>query len=134
MDAAEDIRRRGFKRWYEHRLIQAHAYLVTCFLCMILVAALIEEHAFSMPLLTQLAHLAVIGGGAAVGLVSWRRYRALFSQAEHIADRSTCDECGAYARFDVTSARQAASLPDAAPAPTWMRVQCRKCRHEWTIS
>jgi hypothetical protein len=135
MDAAEDISKRGFRRWYEHRLIQAHVYLVTCFLCMILVATMIEEHSFGAPAVTQLLNLGVMAGGATLGLLSWMRYRVLFSQAERIADRSTCDGCGTYARFDVTALRRTGADADGgATTPAWMRVKCRKCRHEWTIS
>jgi hypothetical protein len=135
MDAAQDIRRRGFKRWYEHRLIHAHLYLVTCFLCMILVASLLEEYNVRAPLASQVPMLVLLAGGGLLGVLSWMRYRLLFAHAEHIADHSTCGACGTYARFDVTAVRGAAdSEGSGAPDPTWMRVQCRKCRHEWTIS
>ena len=32
MELADDIRKRGFKKWYERQLIASHAYLATCFL------------------------------------------------------------------------------------------------------
>ena len=49
MELADDIRKRGFKKWYERQLIESHAYLVTCFLCMILVTALMEQSASARP-------------------------------------------------------------------------------------
>ena len=130
MDVAQDISKRGFKRWYEHRLIHAHAYLVTCFLCMILVATLLEEYSIRWPLMSQVLTLGIVAVAGALGIVSWLRYRVQFALAEHFADRSTCEACGAYARFEVTASRQG----EDEDAGTWLRVRCRKCRHEWTIT
>jgi hypothetical protein len=133
--AAEAIRKRGFKRWYERRLIEAHLYLVVCFFCMILVAALLEEFSFRSNPASQLLHLGMILVGAALGILSWGRYRVVFVQAEHWADRATCEACKAYARFNVTALRAGGEAAgNTAAQPTWMRVQCRKCGHEWTIS
>jgi hypothetical protein len=63
VELADNIRKRGFKKWYERQLIESHAYLVTCFLCMILVAALLEELSFRAPGLKPFLMLAVIAGG-----------------------------------------------------------------------
>jgi hypothetical protein len=35
MKLAEGIRRHGFRKWYERELLQSHAHLVLCFLCVI---------------------------------------------------------------------------------------------------
>ena len=46
MNRAEGIRKLGFRRWYERQLIEGHAYLVTCFLCVIMIAACAEVFSF----------------------------------------------------------------------------------------
>jgi hypothetical protein len=40
--SADDIRKLGFRRWYERQLLESHACLVTCFLCTILLAVCLE--------------------------------------------------------------------------------------------
>jgi hypothetical protein len=132
---ADAIRKVGFKKWYERQLIESHAYLVSCFLCMIVVAALLEEFSFRAPGLKPLVSLAVIGGSGLLGLFSWRRYRAIMGEAERLGDHSTCAGCGAYARFDVVDAGGSSgpSQTDGETPTTWLRVRCRKCGHDWTM-
>ena len=81
MQTADLIRKRGFKKWYERQLIESHLYLVSCFLCMILVAAGIEEMSFRAPGLKPVMMLVMILAGGAVGLVSWQRYRTIMVAA-----------------------------------------------------
>ena len=132
MELVDDIRKRGFKKWYERQLIESHAYLVTCFLCMILVAALLEEVSFRALGLKPFLMLAVIAGGGLLGLVSWLRYRTIMVMAERFGDRSVCEQCRAYAKFDIVASGGAPATPDAEPDP-WLRVRCRKCGHDWTM-
>jgi hypothetical protein len=134
-DPAEAIRKLGFKKWYERKLVESHAYLVTCFLCMILVAAVLEEFSFRAPGAKPLVALALMAGGGLVGLFSWRRYRAIMGEAERLGDRSTCEGCGAYAKFDVLESGGSAGpsqVGDGTPT-TWLRVRCRKCGRGWTM-
>ena len=42
MEPADSIRRVGFSRWYERRLIEGHAWFVSGFVCMIAIAACME--------------------------------------------------------------------------------------------
>jgi hypothetical protein len=131
---ADAIRKLGFKKWYERQLIESHAYLITCFLSMILVAVLLEEFSLRAPGLKPLVTLAVIAGSGLVGLFSWRRYRIIMGEAERLGDHSTCDSCGAYARFDVVESGESVRSPaDDEPPATWLRVRCRKCGHGWTM-
>jgi hypothetical protein len=134
-DPADAIRKLGFKKWYERQLIESHLYLITCFLCMILVAALLEEFSFRAPGLKPLVSLALIAGGGLMGLFSWRRYRAIMGAAERLGDHSTCEGCGAYAKFDIVESggRFAPSPADGETPTTWLRVRCRKCGHGWTM-
>jgi hypothetical protein len=132
VELVDDIRKRGFKKWYERQLIESHAYLVTCFLCMILVAALLEDVSFRTPGLKPLLLLAVIAGGGLVGLPSWLPYRTIMVTAERFGDRSVCEQCHAYAKFDIIDSGGAAATPESEPEP-WLRVRCRKCGHGWTM-
>jgi hypothetical protein len=134
-DPADAIRKLGFKKWYERQLIESHLYLVTCFLCMILVAALLEEFSFRAPGLKPLVSLAWIAGGGLVGLFSWQRYRAIMGAAERLGDHSICGNCDAYAKFDVVESGGnpgPSQIGDGTPT-TWLRVRCRKCGHGWTM-
>ncbi len=138
MDLVEGIRKRGFRKWYERQLVESHAYLVTCFLCMIMVAACAEQLNFRAPPTNLLAMIALVIGGGLVGLFSWQRYKAIMSVAECYGDHSTCAQCGAYARFDVLDWGDA---PPVAPSGTaaaraagpWLKVRCRKCGNLWTL-
>ena len=132
---ADAIRKLGFKKWYERQLIESHVYLVTCFLCLILVVALLEGFSFRAPGLQPLVTLALIAGGGLVGLFSLRRYGTIMREAERLSGRSTCEGCGAYAKFDVVESGGSfgpSQVGDGAPT-TWLRVRCRQCGHDWTM-
>jgi hypothetical protein len=136
MELVEAIKKLGFKKWYERQLIESHVYLVTCFLCMILVAACLEQFSFRAPGLTPIVMLATMVGGSILGLFSWRRYKAMMTVAEHYGDHSTCKQCNAYARFEVVDwgdPAPAASSADAVAGGVWMKVRCRKCGSFWTM-
>jgi hypothetical protein len=136
MDLVDSIRKRGFRKWYERQLIEGHLYLVTCFLCMILVAACAEQLNFRAP--GAVAMIALVIGGGVLGLFSWQRYKAIMGVAEGYGDHSTCAQCGAYAKFEVLDW---GDPPPVAPSGTtsaaaigpWMKVRCRKCGNLWTL-
>jgi hypothetical protein len=134
-DPADAIRKLGFKKWYEHQLIESHAYLITCFLCLILVAALLEGFSFRALGSRALAVLALMVGGALVGWFSLRRYGALMRRAEQLSTRSTCEQCGAYAKFEVVESGGSDGPSQAGDGSlaTWLRVRCHKCGHAWTM-
>jgi hypothetical protein len=122
MEPARSIARLGFKKWYERRLMEAHAWLLTALLCAIYVEVALEG-------LTQkgnvLTWLGTAGGMFVGGLIVWhglRRFFALLVEAERFASQSTCAACKAYARFEVLSEQPK------------MIVRCRKCCEEWTMS
>ncbi len=121
MEPARSIGKLGFRRWYERQLVESHAWLVTCFLCMLGVAASLEGFSFRAPGLGPIVTLVFVFAAGCVGWYGWRRYRALMEQAERIGDQSTCGACGLYGRFKVES-----------EAPL-LRVCCRKCGNSWTI-
>ncbi len=118
MEPADGIRRLGFARWYERRLIESHAWLVSGIVCTILVAACIEELSFRGSLARLLAYFVVIAAATLTGAYGFARYQKILAEAERIGAQATCLRCGAYARFKLVSAS---------------RVRCRKCENEWQL-
>jgi hypothetical protein len=121
VEPARSIARLGFAKWYERRLIEAHAWLVTALLCAIYVEVSLGGLSLKAPSLVWLG----TAGGIFVGvLIVWhglRRYFAIMKEAERCSTQSSCPSCKAYARFEVLS--EAPRIP----------VRCRKCSHEWAI-
>jgi len=118
MEPADSIARLGFARWYERRLIEGHAWFVSVFVCLIAIAACMEELSFRGSALRLLAYVAVVAAAAAIGIYGMRRYQQILSEAERLGEHATCRACGAYARFRMISASQ---------------VRCRKCSNEWRL-
>jgi len=118
MEPADSIRRLGFARWYERRLIEGHAWFISGFACMVAIAACVEELAFRGSLGRLLFYVAVILGAAAIGIYGMVRYHQILAEAERIGEQATCPACGAYARFKLFSPTQ---------------VRCRKCASEWRL-
>lgn len=136
MEPADSIVRLGFHRWYERQLIESHAYLVSCFLCAIAILACIEDFSLRAPGLQPLITLTLISAIGILGYYSCVRYITMLAYAEHIAEKSTCDNCRVYAAFAVTgsgSIEHTAPETNAVTAQAWMAVRCRKCGYEWTI-
>jgi hypothetical protein len=122
MEPARSIIRLGFRRWYERRLIEAHAWLVAALLCAIYVGFSLEAMSFRAHALVWLGNTA---GAFVGGLIVWhtlRRFFAILTEANRLSRQSTCSACKTYARFDVVN-----------PQPR-MGVRCRECGHEWTIN
>ncbi len=138
MEPATSIRRLGFRRWYERKLIDAHLALVTCFLSVITLAACLEAVRFDELGWQQGALLAVVAASLPVAVLSWRRYMRVLGLAERYGARSTCPSCGAYARFEVMHAG-ASEIPGEIGSSglprfdVWMRLRCRKCAHAWRM-
>ena len=121
MEPAGSIARLGFRKWYERRLIEAHAWLFTALLCAIYVGVALESMSFRR---LDAAWLGTVGGVFIGGLIVWhglRRYFALLVEAERLSTQSTCAGCRAYAAFDVVN-----ELPQ-------FTVRCRKCSAEWSM-
>ncbi len=121
MEPASSIERLGFKRWYERQLIESHAWLVSCILCALAIAATLEVTGFR---LTSFAGFLAFGFVYVAGLLCWhslKRYRTIMEQAERLSEQSTCQACRTYAAFSIVAARPR------------MSVRCQKCAHEWTL-
>lgn len=118
MEPADSIRRLGFARWYERRLIEGHAWFVSAFVCVIAIAACLEELNFRGSVGRLLAYGVIIAAAAAVGFYGFRRYQKILGEAERLGEHATCSACGAYARFRLISPSE---------------VRCRKCQNEWRL-
>ena len=124
------IRRRGFRRWYEYQLYESHAYLVTGFLALIMMAVALEVVDFRNSWLGAAALLLVGGVGGAVCLFAWRQFTRILAQAEYVAERATCPSCHVYARFAIDRAEE---HPDAVGGCA-LHVRCRACGAPWRIA
>lgn len=136
MDLAEGIRKIGFRRWYERQLIESHLFLISGFLCLIMVLACIEELNLRTPAWETLVRFVAMISGVGICLWALRRYLTMLGAAEYAAERSVCGKCATYRGLDLTAAgaRSASAQNDETEcllAP--VGVRCRKCGHEWTI-
>ena len=132
------IRRLGFRRWYERELIRGHAALVTCLLCGLTVAALLEQVRFNDPGWRPISMLMIVLAATLVGGYSWRSYSTVLRRAEHYGAASLCPGCRAYGRFNIVSSGMdtypSPAAEELAPLPVaWMRVACRKCGTNWRM-
>jgi hypothetical protein len=118
MEPVDSIRRLGFNRWYERQLIESHAWFVSGFVCMIAIAACMEELTFRGSVWHLLGYSAVVLAAGIVGVYGIVRYQRILVQAERMGEQATCAGCGTYARFKMVSGSLA---------------QCRKCAHEWRL-
>ena len=132
MSPAEGISKLGFRRWYERQLIESHAFLVTGFLCLILIAASMEGFSIRDASSSTLVTLATMFVAGALGLGSLKRYIDLLSRAEHIAEHAVCGNCASHGRLQIVGSNKEAQAGGES-ASDWMRVSCRKCGHQWLI-
>lgn len=137
MDPTASIRRLGFRKWYERQLIESHAALVSCLVCGIVLAALIEEISLFRFDTSSLTGVAVALGAIVLGGFSWRHYITVLERAERYGERSVCLQCHTYARFEIL----ATGLDELGPAAqavapleaAWIRVRCRTCGNAWRM-
>jgi hypothetical protein len=122
VEPARSIGRLGFKRWYERQLMESHAWLVTCILCLVAIAASLEAISFKESFFGGVVTLVFVYVAGLIGWHALQRYGAIMREAERLAEHSTCAACRTYAAFGVT---------DEYPR---MSVRCRKCGHEWTLN
>jgi hypothetical protein len=119
----EGIRRVGFRRWYERQLIESHAWLVACFLAIVLVAAGFELLTMERGPLDFAFDAALIGSGLLVCWIAWRRYARLMLVADFIGDQANCPSCAHYGfRFEGVER-----------VPLTILARCPKCGHGWPV-
>jgi hypothetical protein len=118
VEPADSIRRLGFARWYERRLIEGHAWFIGAFFCIIAIAASMEQLNLRASPARLIIHTLVILAAAAIGLIGLVRYQRILTEAERLGEHATCTTCGSYARFRLISDSQ---------------VHCSKCGNEWRL-
>jgi hypothetical protein len=138
MDPTSSIRRLGFRKWYEREFIKCHGALVTCLLCGLTVAALLEQLNLREFGWRPAMMLAIVFAAGGLGWASWRSYITILERAELYGQRSSCPNCRAYGRFKVmaTGLDEVPGTVAEAVAPleaAWMRVECRKCGTAWRM-
>lgn len=134
MRVVDDIRKRGFRRWYERQLMESFAYFVTAFLALILLGAgmewMVQDHRWTI----WLVAVSLAAASALLCYVGWRRFTVLLGRAELFAESATCAQCGAWGKFAVISAEtESDDVPVEAGRPHWIRVKCSKCGHDWRL-
>lgn len=134
MSVVDDIRKRGFRRWYERQLIESHAYLVMAFLALILLGSGMEWARQVHPWTTWLLAIGIAAAAMLLCFVGWRRFMVLLARAELFAQGATCAQCGAWGKFRVIAAEtESEDAPVEAGRPHWIRVKCSKCGHDWRL-
>lgn len=135
MPVAANIRKLGFRRWHERQLIEAHASLVTAFLCVIVIAVCLDQLHWRDAGFKPLMMLALIVAGIALCFKTVTFYFKALFRAEHLAAQATCGGCGVYGVIEVLSFfEQAAPEPADATSGDWLKVRCKKCGHAWTMT
>jgi len=118
MEPADSIRRLGFTRWYERRLIEGHAWFIGGFFCVIAIAASMEQLSLRGSPVRMVIHTLVVLGATAIGIFGLVRYQRILNEAERLGEHATCGACGTYAHFRLISDSQ---------------VRCGKCGNEWRL-
>jgi hypothetical protein len=121
---AEGIRKMGFRKWYERRLLKCHAHLVLLLVCTVGVLVAMEAATRFRSWSDQVTDIATLLLCIGVGLWALRRYLSLLLQAETAARQAECLSCKTYGRLEL--------LQSDASGDTVV-VQCRKCGHTWRI-
>jgi hypothetical protein len=128
MSVAASIRKLGFRRWHERQLIEAHASLVTAFLCVIVVAVCLDQFRWREAGFKPLIMLALIIAGIALCFKTVTFYFKVLFRAEHLAQQAVCSDCKTYGVIDVIDP----ASPSISGRP--FRVRCRKCGRTWTMA
>lgn len=137
MGIVEGVRSLGFRKWYERQLIEAHAWLATGFLLLILAMALFEIRNGIGDGRQRLLYMASATLAAAGCILAWLRYHHVLEATEVAAELAVCPHCGTYGRLAVVS-----SAPQSAAAVAenplledlpHLRVRCRQCAGEWRL-
>lgn len=135
MQIADQVRKKGFRRWHERQLIDAHASLVTAFLCLIVLAVCVDqlrwrEGGFKPLIMLALIVVSIVMCFKTVGFY----FKSLF-RAEHYASQAVCDACKTYGAIAVTgSSTLDTPHSSGASAGGWIKVSCKKCGHAWTMT
>jgi hypothetical protein len=135
MPVAESIRKLGFRRWHERQLIEAHASLVTAFLCVIVIAVCLDQLLGRDAGFKTLILLALVAAGVALCFKTVTFYFKMLFRAEHFAAQAICSECKVYGVIEVLASSLCTSRVSRDSAgDDWLKVRCKKCGHDWKMS
>jgi hypothetical protein len=129
MRLEDAIRQHGFPRWYERRLIEGHAFLVTALLALLAILVVFEMVDFSKSITGFLWLIGIAGTGGVVCIHAFGQFSRLTFGAHMLAEQARCPKCATYAKFQVIHAVDA---PDKLEGRE-LTVRCRVCEAEWTI-
>ena len=132
MSVAENIRKLGFRRWHERQLIEAHASLVTAFLCVIVIAVCLDQLHWRDAGFKPLILLALVVAGIVLCFKTVTFYFKMLFRAEHYAEQAVCGGCKVYGAIEVLASPAFNSR--TADVGDGLNVRCKKCGHGWTIS
>ena len=141
MQIAKEVSKRGFRNWYERQLLTSHLYLIACFACGFVILWCLEGISLRENAVRGLLLLLVGAASGLAAVLAFNRYAAMMMRAQRLANHATCAKCDTYGLLKVTDASRIAhpvydehgvSKADDAEA-AWLRVQCKRCGHEWTI-
>lgn len=133
-DPAAEIRRLGFRRWYERKLITGHLFLVSALLGITLIAVGLEAFGNPVAVMDYVARFGTALGGAALSVYAGTRYWQAIAVAERFGNHATCPHCDTYGLFDVLAAGAGAEDGQSVPKPGgWLRVRCRRCGTTWVM-
>jgi hypothetical protein len=137
MDIVKGVRKYGFRKWYERQLIEAHAWLVTGFLALIVAFALFEVRNDLAGALQRFMLMAGAVASAGGCILAWLRYHRTLEATEMAAELAVCPHCGTYGRLAVIrSVDQSEAAVDRQPILAdlpHLQVRCRQCQGEWLL-
>ncbi len=120
---AQDLARRGFRKYHERILLSGHAQLVLALFALIGALASLEA-AGRGSAGERLMDILFVLVSTGIGLWALRRYLSQLSRAQFLAHQAECPGCATYARFQVE--------PGGHP-PGAARLRCRACGHAWIM-
>jgi hypothetical protein len=137
MDIVEGIRKLGFRKWHERQLIEAHVWLVTGFLALILAFTLLVLRNDLTGAGLRILMMVVAAVAAAGCVFAWMRYHHMLKATVLAAELAVCPHCGTYGRLAVVrsfdqSEAEIERLPILADLPH-LQVRCRQCAGEWRL-
>jgi hypothetical protein len=120
---AEGTRRFGFRKWYERELIFSHLYLALAVLSLAAMLGAIEAFAQATPLMKLVdVACALISGVVLYGSI--QGYLESLSNAESLANQTTCTECKTYGRIEALVTERSEDT---------VLVRCKRCDHRWRV-
>jgi phage FluMu protein Com len=129
------IGQQGFRKWYEARLVEAHVWLVTAFLCLIMLTIGLELLSTREQTFNIVSKAALIALGAWFGWLAFKRYSHAMLLAEAMGERAVCPSCKqlnfAVTRHSLPGDENGKSSSKHDLNQDGLLVNCRKCQHQW---